>query len=167
MTNECKCGIMFITKGVFVLVDKLIRGKIIEITVVIVMVLLSIPVWDSFEDKISAANIMEIDDYNVSFDVTTDGNTDNIIVDNEYYINKQYKVLLVVDRKVDEENSNITINGKVYELSDFYYEKNRNNNIYTLVSDYIVADKVTYNITPNISGDNNNYSYIFEEKSIF
>ena len=52
--------------GVIVLVDKLIRGKIIEIVVVTGLVLASIPIWNGFQDRISKAEVMTLEDYYAS-----------------------------------------------------------------------------------------------------
>ena len=149
------------------MVDKLIRGKIVEIVVVLLMVIISIPVWNSFEDKISTANIMELDKYNLEFDIRKNTSSDLITINNNYYINKQYKLMIVVDNKVDENNSKIKINNTIYKLSDFKSEKDRNNKIYILINDFILANTVDYEISPSLNGKNSNYSYIFEEKSIF
>lgn len=149
------------------MVDKLIRGKIFEIIVVILFVFISIPVWKSFEEKISAANVTTLDDYNVDFDVYSIDNTDRIIVNNSYYINKNYKIMLVVDKKLDTKNSKMLINSKEYNISDFYYEKEKGKYVYTIVDDYVIASSIYYNIKPELSGENTDYTYIFEEKSVF
>ena len=56
------------------MVDKLIRGKIIEIVVVLIFVIISIPLWDSFEKKISAAEVTTMEDYNMNFEVYNTNN---------------------------------------------------------------------------------------------
>ena len=149
------------------MVDKLIRGKIIEIAVVIVFVIITIPVWQAFDKKISAANVTTMEDYNMNFDVTNLNTLDRIIVSNDYYINKNYTIYLVVNNMINQEKSNIIINNELYKLEDFYSKKEKNNYVYTLVSDYLTASSALYDIKPEINGENNNYTYIFEEKTIF
>jgi len=148
------------------LVDKLIRGKILEIAVVIVLVILTIPVWQSFDKKISAANVTTLDDYNINFNILNLKDTDRILVSNEYSINKKYTIYLVIN---DENlvNSNITINNQEYKLEDFYYKKDNNKYVYTLVNDHIAASLTIYDIKIESKTENTKYSYIFEEKNIF
>ena len=85
------------------MVDKLIRGKIIEIAVVIVFVIITIPVWQAFDKKISAANVTTMEDYNMNFDVTNLNTLDRIIVSNDYYINKNYTIYLVFNNMINQE----------------------------------------------------------------
>lgn len=149
------------------MVEKLIRGEIIEITIVILLIFVSIPIWKNFEEKISTANVTTLDDYNVSFDVYSLNEMDKIIVNNDYYINKNYKIMLVTDKKINTESSKLLINNKEYFISDFYRENKKGNYIYTLVDGYIIANSISYEIKPELLGENINYTYIFEEKSVF
>ena len=124
--------------GENVLVDKLIRGRIIEIIIVILLLLGSIPVWKSFESHISKAEV-----------------------------NKDYKIFLKVNKNVDKENSYLKINGKTYNLEDFYKKNKKGYYIYTIISDNIIASTKTYLVEPILEGNNINYSYILEENNVF
>jgi len=146
------------------LVDKLIREKITELFIVITFVIISVPVWKTFNEKISQANITTLSDYKVIFALENNNYLDKITVYNEYYINKFYTISLVTSKTVDEKNSIIYINGNTYNLNDFKKEVHKNNHIYTLVNDYIIANSIDYDIRPVINNDN--YSYLFEEKTI-
>lgn len=50
-----------------VLIDKLIKMRYVEIVVVLVLVFLTIPIWDSIEQKLSNENIVLLDEYNNNF----------------------------------------------------------------------------------------------------
>lgn len=147
-----------------VLVGKLIRGKIIEITLVIVFVLISIPVWQNFEKKVSEANVTTLEDYNIKFDVIHN-KTDKIIINNDYYINKNYKIFLITNKKIEQENSKIIINNKEYNINEFYQGRVMNNYVYTLIDDYILAETTYYEIKPILSNKDINYKYMFEESA--
>ncbi len=148
------------------MVDKLIRGIILEISMVLILVIVSIPVWLSFEKKISAAHITTLDDYNLVFKVTKNGDKEEYItVTNEYPINKVYTIKLKVNKKLDEVGSILTINNTGYSLSNFKEEYKRNNYYYTIVTDYITSTMHTYTIRPNLKGQDVNYSYVFEENT--
>ena len=149
------------------MVDKLIWGKIVEIIIVIGFVIVSIPIWKNFEERFSTAKVTTLDDYNMYFDIYEENDTDTIIATNEFYINKNYKILLVVDEEIDVLNSTIKINEENYNLKDFYSENKGNKVIYTLVDTYISADTNYFDIKPSIIGKNINYSYDFVESNIF
>ena len=149
------------------LVNKLIRGKIIEIIVVIFMVGLSIPVWYNFDKRISKANVIDIDDYNLVFGIEDRGNADIITVRNDYGINKSFKVTLRVNKEVNIDNSSLVVNNKIYKLSDFEQNKKGSYTYFTIVTDYVVRNTLTYEVIPNLDGVIINYAYIFEENINF
>ncbi len=153
--------------GENVLVDKLIRGKIIEIIVVILLVLGSIPVWESFESRISKAEVMTLDDFNLNFKINNYSDMEQLVISNDYSLNKDYKIFLKVNKNVDKENSYLKINGKTYNLEDFYKKNKKGYYIYTIISDNIIANTKTYLVEPILKGNNINYSYILEENNVF
>lgn len=149
------------------MINRLIRGAIIEIIITLMFVGASIPIWNSFLKKVSAANITTLDDLNLDFNIATYNNNDTIEVNNSYYINKNYKINLIVNKDINAEKSKVKINNIEYKLIDFECEKRNNKYIYTLINDYINASSETYKISPIIIGDANDYSYLFEEKSLY
>jgi len=149
------------------LVDKLIRGRIIEIIVVVFLVVLSVPVWNNFDKKISEANILTAEDCNLKFDRRNKGTKDILTVSNTYHINKKYKIFLELNKDVNTTNSEIIINNKLYKLNDFYKETKKDKNIYTIVNEYIAYLSSEYEIELKIGSIDNNYTYNFEESNIF
>lgn len=49
------------------LIDKLIRMRYVEIVVVVVLVFLTIPIWNSIEQKLNNENIILLEEYNNNF----------------------------------------------------------------------------------------------------
>lgn len=149
------------------MINKLIRGKIIEIIVVIVLVVCSIPIWQNFERKISAASITTADDYNLSFKVEKNGSKELLIVNNNYHINKTYKIQLELDKNVSPNDIIISINGENYYLDNFDKKEKRNKQIYTLINNYISFITNTYEIELKTPLKNLSYTYNFEESVNF
>lgn len=149
------------------MINKLIRGRIIEIIVVIVLVVCSIPIWQNFERKISSASITTADDYNLSFKVEKNGNKELLTVNNNYHINKTYKIQLELDKNVSPDDIIISINGENYYLDNFDKKEKRNKQIYTLINNYISFITNTYEIELKTPLKNLSYTYNFEESVNF
>lgn len=114
--------------------------------------------------KVSEANVTTLEDYNIKFDVIHN-KTDKIIINNDYYINKNYKIFLITNKKIEQENSKIIINNKEYNINEFYQGRVMNNYVYTLIDDYILAETTYYEIKPILSNKDINYKYMFEESA--
>lgn len=149
------------------MVDKLIRERIIEIVIVLILVVTSIPVWNNFDKKISEANILTADDCNLEFNHKNKGPKDILTVNNNYHINKKYKIFLELDKNIDITSSEIIINNKTYKLSDFYKETKRNKNIFTIVNEYITYLSSIYEVELKIDANDVYYTYNFEESNNF
>lgn len=149
------------------MINKLIRGRIIEIIVVIVLVVCSIPIWQNFERKISSASITTADDYNLSFKVEKNGSKELLTVNNNYHINKTYKIQLELDKNVSPDDIIISINGENYYLDNFDKKEKRNKQIYTLINNYISFITNTYEIELKTPLKNLSYTYNFEESVNF
>jgi len=149
------------------LIDKVIRGKIIEIIAVLLLVVTSIPVWNNFDKKISEANILTTDDCNLKFYHKNKGTKDIITISNDYHINKKYKILLELDKDIDTTNSEIIINNKTYKLNEFYKEVKRNKNIFTIVNEYITYLASSFEIELKFDIKDISYTYNFEENNNF
>lgn len=145
------------------MINKLIIAKIREILTVITLVIISIPIWQSFDEKVSAASITSLDEYNLNFNVYKYQDYDKIIIRNEYNINKNYRLYLLVNQKLDN-NTIININNITYHPQDFFQTIKSGKYIYTLIENNIGASQTIYNI--NIDSKLG-YSYIFEENSNF
>lgn len=148
------------------MINKLIRYRIVEIIVVIVLVVLTIPIWQRFDSLISKADITTLDDYNLNFRVEKK-DADIITINNDYYINKNFKIYLMLKAKDNAKLLSIVINKKEYKLDSFLEKNSRNECIYTLIDDYITAGSLRYEIILKFTENNIKYDYIFEEKSIF
>ena len=91
------------------MVDKIIKTKIIEILIIILIVIISMPTWNYFNRKIemnlqktlAGLNNLELKTNNV------DG-YDNVIVGNSSTTNRKYQLLLIADKNYN--NIKITIN---------------------------------------------------------
>ncbi len=149
------------------MVDKLIRGKIFEIVIASLFIIISIPIWYNFDKKISNANITTLDDYNLTFKINNKNNNEELVVDNAYYLNKSYKIFLKINKDININKSSLTINGTKHSLNDFYREEFQGNYLYTIVSKDIIASTDTYDIKPDLIGNSIYYAYIFEENSNF
>ena len=149
------------------LANKLIRRKIIEIALVAIFLGVSIPIWGNFEKQISAANITTIKDYPINFMVNKNNRSDNLIVDNPYNINKNYRVYLVVDKEINAKKTILTVNKENYILDEFYGVEEEKNIKYSLIDSNLAASVESYEISLKINGENKEYQYIFEEKNNF
>ena len=147
-------------------INRLIVGKVIEISIVIILVGLSIPAWSVFAAKIGDINVINIEDCKLNFKEKKDNATDFLTIENNYAINKNYKIYLDVDKNTDF-STEIVINNKGYTLNDFYYKEKENNIRFTLIDKDIVAAIDAYNIQLKIAKEGNEYHYIFEEINNF
>ncbi len=148
-------------------VNKLIKGKIIEILVVLGLVFISIPVWHNFDKKISNAKVVDIDQYNLDFMIEHNDNGERLIVKNQYNLNKSFRILLRINKNVDINKSKILINDKTYKLTEFKQENKAGYYYFTIALDYIIQDIITYDVEPLLDGNVVNYAYIFEENINF
>lgn len=147
-------------------INRLIVGKVIEISIVIILVGLSIPAWNVFAAKFGDINIIRIEDCKLNFKEAKENNTDFLTIENNYAINKNYRVYLKADNNIDL-NTEITINNKSYILNDFYSQEDNNTIKFTLIDKNIVAAIDAYNIKVKIAKETNDYHYIFEEINNF
>lgn len=149
------------------MINKLIRGRIIEIIVVIILVGLSIPVWQNFERRISNASITTAEEYNLEFKIETKGTKEVLTVNNKYHVNKKYKIFLEIDKNVSTSNAKIIINNEMYDLDSFNREEKRNKYTFTLINDYITFLSSSYEIEFLTPEKNISYTYNFEESINF
>ncbi len=149
------------------MVEALIRGKIIEIIIALSLLIISIPVWNTFGKILSSAEVMTVDDLHLDFDIESKEKGEILIITNQYGVNKSFRITLRVDKNVNIGKSSLIINDKSYGLNEFNKEKRENNYYFTIVADYITDEVLHYDITPNLYGKTTNYAYIFEENVNF
>lgn len=147
-------------------INRLIVGKVIEISIVIALICLSIPVWNTFAAKIGDVDVIRIEDCKLIFKEKEENGTDFLTIENNYAINKNYKVYLETNKDIDLATS-IIINNKEYILNDFYYQINENSTRFTLIDKNIVASIDAYNIKFQKDQKTSEYHYIFEEINNF
>ena len=147
-------------------INILIIGKVIEISIVIILVGLSIPAWNVFAAKIGNSNIIKIEDCKLNFKEKKENETDFLTIENNFAINKNYIIYLETNKNIAY-NTEIFINNKSYRLIDFYIEELENNIRFTLIDKNIVASTDAYNIKINNQEAGLKYSYIFKETNNF
>lgn len=137
-----------------------------EIIIVIILVIATIPVWMNFDERISKAAIMSIDNYNLDFSIEEASNMDIIYISNDYYINKSYRLLLKLSKDVDT-SSTIIINKRRHDLDDFFRYESGGYYFYTLSADHISGELIVFQIEPRLMGKDVNYTYVLEESNNF
>lgn len=143
-------------------INKLIFGKVIEISIIMCLVGLSIPAWSAFAAKIDDVNIIKKEDCKLKYNETNENEVDYLTIENNYAINKNYRIYLETTKNIDL-TTNIIINNKRYTLNDFYQREEENTIMFTLIDKNVVASTDAYNII--VKADK--YKYIFEEINNF
>ena len=149
---------------VVLMVDKMIKYTKIEIFLVIVFLIFSIPLWNYLKNELDSNYTLAIEDA-TSLDLylnNVDG-YDNVIVSNSILELKKYRLLLVSDKNID--GSTITINNIKYKLSN--YIKEDNNYIYILTTNSVKGTRNGYKIDLDLQNKNVNYYYTLEELTDF
>ncbi len=149
------------------MVNKLISERIYEICLVLIMVAITIPVWNNFAKHISQAELTTLDDYNLEFNLKNNLYSEQIEVNNPYTINKNYKIYLKVNKDIIVDNSILKINEQEHSLNEFNCQEKKDYYLYTIIADNIILSNKSYFIEPMLRGNSINYSYIFEEQTIF
>lgn len=149
---------------VVLMVDKMIKYTKIEIFLVIVFLILSIPLWNYLKNELDSNYTLAIEDA-TSLDLylnNVDG-YDNVIVSNSILELKKYHLLLVSDKNIN--GSTITINNIKYKLSNYIKEDNKY--IYTLTTNSVKGTRNGYKIDLDLQNKNVNYYYTLEELTDF
>ncbi len=134
----------------------MIRNTIIEIVIVILFVIISIPTWQFFNNNISIASQIE-NRFNLKLAINNQDGYDNVIVDNTYSIAKNYELILTTDQNCDD--LTITINTKSYPLHTFSKIEGGSNYQYILAIDTLKASRKGYKINLNLEDPTINYYY--------
>ena len=149
---------------VVLMVDKMIKYTKIEIFLVIVFLILSIPLWNYLKNELDSNYTLAIDEENdLDLYLNNVDGYDNVIVSNSILELKKYRLLLVSDKNID--GSTITINNIKYKLSN--YIKEDNNYIYVLTTNSIKGTRYGYKIDLDLQNKNVNYYYTLEELTDF
>lgn len=146
------------------MVDKMIKYTKIEIFLVIVFLILSIPLWNYLKNELDSNYTLAIDEENdLDLYLNNVDGYDNVIVSNSILELKKYRLLLVSDKNID--GSTITINNIKYKLSN--YIKEDNNYIYVLTTNSVKGTRYGYKIDLDLQNKNVNYYYTLEELTDF
>ena len=148
------------------MVNKLIRRRKIEIILVALFVIISIPLWQYLEKELNTrlTNALQ-EETRLELAFNRAGGYDNVIINNAYTIDKKYQLLLIT-----EENCNdlvITMNNNEYVLANFFQENGKEGYIYTLATDDIKGSRKGYKITLNLENKDISYYYKLEELIYF
>ena len=148
------------------MVDKMIRNTKIEITLIIIFIIISIPLWIYLKQELNSQLALAIEgETKLDLFLNNIDGFDNVIVNNAYQVNKKYRILLVTDKNCD--NSSITINTIKYQLDNFEKRKVDDNYIYVLTTKTIKGTRDGYKIDINLQNKNVNYYYKLEELTDF
>ena len=148
------------------MVDKMIINTKIEITLIIIFIIISIPLWIYFKQELNSQLALAIEgETKLDLFLNNIDGFDNVIVNNAYQVNKKYRILLVTDKNCD--NSSITINTIKYQLDNFEKRKVDDNYIYVLTTKTIKGTRDGYKIDINLQNKNVNYYYKLEELTDF
>lgn len=148
------------------MVDKMIINTKIEITLIIIFIIISIPLWIYFKQELNSQLALAIEgETKLDLFLNNIDGFDNVIVNNAYQVNKKYRILLVTDKNCD--NSYITINKREYQLDNFEKRKVDDNYIYVLTTKTIKGTRDGYKIDINLQNKNVNYYYKLEELTDF
>ena len=144
----------------------MIRNTKIEITLIIIFIIISIPLWIYFKQELNSQLALAIEgETKLDLFLNNIDGFDNVIVNNDYQVNKKYRILLVTDKNCD--NSSITINTIKYQLDNFEKRKVDDNYIYVLTTKTIKGTRDGYKIDINLQNKNVNYYYKLEELTDF
>ena len=138
----------------------------IEITLIIIFVIVSIPLWFYLKQELNSQLALAIEgETKLDLFLNNIDGFDNVIVNNAYQVNKKYRILLVTDKNCD--NSSITINTIKYQLDNFEKRKVDDSYIYVLTTKTIKGTRDGYKIDINLQNKNVNYYYKLEELTDF
>lgn len=144
----------------------MIRNTKIEITLIIIFIIISIPLWIYLKQELNSQLALAIEgETKLDLFLNNIDGFDNVIVNNAYQVNKKYRILLVTDKNCD--NSSITINTIKYQLDNFEKRKVDDNYIYVLTTKTIKGTRDGYKIDINLQNKNVNYYYKLEELTDF
>ena len=87
---------------------KLIKNSILEIILAVLIVIISIPVWNYYQNKMNYTLSLIEEETNLKLAVNKKDGYENIIVSNAYTDSKKYQLLLLTEKNCDQEF--ITIN---------------------------------------------------------
>ena len=148
------------------MVEKMIRNTKIEIIIVILFVIISIPVWQLLSNNLEK-NLASAIKANTRLELILNkiNDYDNLIVNNTDQSVKRYQVVLITEKNCD--NTSIIINNRKYLLKDLKKEEREEGYAYILATDDLKASRKGYKITSNLRHNKTNYYYKLEELTVF
>ena len=148
------------------MVEKMIRNTKIEIIIVILFVIISIPVWQLLSNNLEK-NLASAIKANTRLELILNkiNDYDNLIVNNTDQSVKRYQVVLITEKNCD--NTSIIVNNRKYLLKDLKKEEREEGYAYILATDDLKASRKGYKITSNLRHSKTNYYYKLEELTVF
>ena len=148
------------------MVDKMIRNTKIEIILIVLFIIISIPLWFYLKQELNS-NFTQAIASETKLDLILNNNDgfDNVIVNNAYQVNKKYRILLVVDENCD--HSDIIINKVKYQLDSFEKKQVDDSYVYILTTKTIKGTRDGYKIDLDLQNKSVNYYYKLEELTDF
>ena len=127
-------------------IDKLIRHYVLEIIFTIVIVTISIPIWNMFNksDVSKLANSYATMDYlylDINKSVSSANIKDVISISNDTNTLRGYNLVLKIKNNNIDNNTILTINNKEYALSELEQTKDKEYNYYNIKAGNLVAGK--------------------------
>ena len=127
-------------------IDKLIRHYVLEILFTIVIVVISIPVWNMFNksDVSKLASSYATMDYlylNVAKSVSSNGVTDVVSISNDTNTLRGYNLVLKTKKDNINNDSTLVINNKKYSLNDLEHTNDKEYIYYNIKAGNLVAGK--------------------------
>ena len=127
-------------------IDKLIRHYVLEIVFTIVLVIVSIPVWNMFnnDDSANIAKSYATMDYlylDVNKYVGTKESKDIVSVVNNTNTERGYNLVLKLKKDNVDDNTIVTVNNEQYSLNDLDKETDKNYTYYSIKTGTLVANK--------------------------
>ncbi len=144
------------------MLEKRIRQTKIEIFIISIIIVLSIPLWykTSFNWNYSLATIINSVEKLELIRNNTSG-YENIIINNNFNKTKKYQVLLITPNNCN--NEFIMINDYIYQLKDLLIKSDSQNYTYLIATDSLNLQSQKYQIINNLAKKNITYYYILEE----
>lgn len=150
-------------------INKLMIEKAFEISIILALIGLSIPAWDTLAANIDIDHVerIKVEGYNLNFSYEKENDVDHLYIENKYALIKNYTVYLEIPKNINAYNVEILINDKPYALSEFPSQSIEDKNQFTIINKNIVNNLDTYTIRLNNIDKVLDYQYAFAENNNF
>lgn len=150
-------------------INKLMIEKAFEISIILALIGLSIPAWDTLAANIDIDYVerIKVEGYNLNFSYEKENDVDHLYIENKYALIKNYTVYLEIPKNINAYDVEILINDKLYALSEFPSQSIEDKNQFTIINKNIVNNLDTYTIRLNNIDKVLDYQYAFAENNNF